>query len=192
MASTHLPSLTKQVQDSHSPIPSQAVPSQPLYPTHLQHSPGSFSSHWSPSPGCSLSAPSCCASHSNWGAGSQGRRWGWCCWGSCCKTHLPKGTCTSSLSMSQGLTCPGGLSSCHTTCGLCRHNFHLHISHRLRCGNQEVYFCLRFHFTLFHLTTCTDITIVWHKDIISLCLHATKRLQLSWGPDSFSAFITII
>lgn len=142
MASTHLPSLTKQVRDLHSPIPSQAVPSQHLYPTHLQHSPGSFSSPWSP-PQAAAYQPLLVVPAT--ATGVQGSRAGggegWCCWGPCLEIHLPEGICISSLSMSQGLTCPGGLSSCHAT-------FTCTYLTDWDVGNQEVYFCLGFHFTL--------------------------------------------
>lgn len=161
MASTHLPSLTKQVRDLHSPIPSQAVPSQHLYPTHLQHSPGSFSSPWSP-PQAAAYQPLLVVPAT--ATGVQGSRAGggegWCCWGPCLEIHLPEGICISSLSTSQGLTCPGGLSSCHAT-------FTCIYLTDWDVGNQEVYFCLGFHFTLYF----TLYYVHWHYNCLAQGYH---------------------
>ena len=113
MTSTHLPSFTKQVRDSHSPIPPQAVPSQHLHPTHLRHSHGLSSASrsllqataYQPPP----DVPACCV----WGTGSQSRREG-----SVLQDMFAKSTYLSSLTMSQGLMCPGRLPSWDTTHGL--------------------------------------------------------------------------
>lgn len=165
--------------DLHSPIPSQAVPSQHLHPTHLQHSHGLSSASWSliqavvyqPPPDMSA----CCV----WGTGSQSRREG-----SVLQDTFAKSTYLGSLSISQGLMCTGRLPSRDTTHGLhqlCTLSVHLHISHS-DVGSQEVHFHLWA--SIFPSTTSAD-TKNHLAQVISHGLHGTKKLQLSRGLQDF-------
>lgn len=163
MASTHLPSLTKQVRDLHSPIPSQAVPSQHLYPTHLQHSPGSFSSPWSPpqaaayQPLLVVPATATGVQGSRAGGGGGLVLLGAVPWDTFTRRYLHQlSVHVTRLDMPRGAF----FMSC---------NFHLHISHRLRCGKSRSLFL--FGVSLYSLLYSLLYYVHWHYNCLAQGYH---------------------
>lgn len=116
-----------------------------------------------PSTGCSLSAPSRCASYCNWGTGTQGRRGrvmvllGAVPWDTFTRRYLHQlSVHVTRLDMPRGAF----FMSC---------NFHLHISHRLRCGKSRSLFL--FGVSLYSLLYSLLYYVHWHYNCLAQGYH---------------------